>query len=140
MLNADKESLSGLILRQGNLSWHSDKIMEDNDDILTAEEIENMTFPNLQLTVLSACDSGLGDIDSEGVWGLQRAFRIAGSRSLICSLRKIDDYWSAQFMDAFYEYAGQGRTIYDSFHHAQSVLYEAEPNRPEIWSSFILIE
>lgn len=140
MLNANKGSLSGLILRQGNLSWRSDRIMEDNDDILTSDEIENMSFPNLQLTVLSACDSGLGDIDSEGVWGLQRAFRIAGSKSLICSLRKIDDYWSAQFMDAFYEYAGQGRTIYDSFHHAQSVLYEAEPNHPEIWSSFILIE
>lgn len=140
MLKAGKESLSGLILRQGNMSWKSDKIMEDNDDILTSDEIENMTFPNLQLTVLSACDTGLGDIDSEGVWGLQRAFRIAGSNALICSLQKIDDYWSAQFMDAFYEYAGQGQTIYDSFHHAQRILYEADPNHPEIWSSFILIE
>lgn len=140
MLSANKVSLSGLILRQGNLSWKSDKIMEDNDDILTSDEIENISFPNLQLTVLSACDSGLGDVDYEGVWGLQRAFRIAGSKSLICSLRKIDDYWSAQFMDAFYEYAGQGRTIYDSFHYAQRMLYEADPNSPEIWSSFILIE
>ena len=140
MLSANKVSLSGLILRQGNLSWKSDKIMEDNDDILTSDEIENMSFPNLHLTVLSACDSGLGDVDSEGVWGLQRAFRIAGSKSLICSLRKIDDYWSAQFMDAFYEYAGQGRTVYDSFHYAQKMLYAAEPNSPEIWSSFILIE
>lgn len=140
MLSANKVSLSGLILRQGNLSWKSDKIMEDNDDILTSDEIENMTYPKLQLTVLSACDSGLGDIDSEGVWGLQRAFRIAGSKALICSLQKIDDYWTAQFMDAFYEYAGQGRTIYDSFHHAQRVLYEAESDNPEIWSSFILIE
>lgn len=140
MLSANKVSLSGLILRQGNLSWKSDKIMEDNDDILTSDEIENMSFPNLHLTVLSACDSGLGDVDSEGVWGLQRAFRIAGSKSLICSLRKIDDYWSAQFMDAFYEYAGQDRTVYDSFHYAQKMLYAAEPNSPEIWSSFILIE
>jgi len=140
MLSANKVSLSGLILRQGNLSWKSDKIMEDNDDILTSDEIENMSFPNLHLTVLSACDSGLGDVDSEGVWGLQRAFRIAGSKSLICSLRKIDDYWSAQFMDAFYEYAGQGRTIYDSYNYAQRMLYAAEPNSPEIWSSFILIE
>lgn len=140
MLSAGKESLSGLILRQGNMSWKSDRIMEDNDDILTSDEIENMSFPNLQLTVLSACDSGLGDVDSEGVWGLQRAFRIAGSKSLVCSLRKVDDYWTAQFMEAFYEYAGQCRTIYDSFHHAQRMLYESEPDSPEIWSSFILIE
>lgn len=140
MLRAEKESLSGLILRQGNLSWKSDVVLDENDDILTSEEIENMIFPNLQLTVLSACDSGLGDIDSEGVWGLQRAFRIAGSKSLICSLQKIDDYWTAQFMDAFYEYAGQGKSIYESFHHAQKELFEAEPNNPDIWSSFILIE
>lgn len=140
VLRADKASLSGLILRQGNLSWKSKQILEENDDILTSEEIENMTFPNLHLTVLSACDSGLGDIDSEGVWGLQRAFRIAGSKSLICSLKRIDDYWTAQFMDAFYEYAGQGKSIYESFHHAQKGLFEAEPNNPDIWSSFILIE
>lgn len=140
MLRADKESLSGLILRQGNLSWKSDYVLDENDDILTSEEIENMTFPNLQLTVLSACDSGLGDIDSEGVWGLQRAFRIAGSKSLICSLKKIDDYWTAQFMDAFYEYAGQGKSIYESFHYAQKELFGAEPDNPDIWSSFILIE
>jgi len=140
MLQADKESLSGLILRQGNLSWKSGMVFDDNDDILTAEEIEAMSFPNLRLTVLSACESGLGDIDSDGVWGLQRAFRIAGSKSLICSLRKIPDYETALFMDAFYEKAGAGETIYDSFHHAQKALYDAYPDNPEIWSSFILIE
>lgn len=133
-------SLSGLIFRQGNLSWKAEDISGDEDDILTSEEIENMTFPNLRLTVLSACDSGLGDTDAEGVWGLQRAFRIAGSKSLICSLRKIDDYWAAQFMDAFYQYAASGETIYDSFRHAQKELYDAAPYNSEVWSSFILIE
>lgn len=140
LIKIGKESLSALILREGNLNWHKDAITSDYDDLLTAEEIELMNFPNLQLTVLSACDTGLGEVDSEGVWGLQRVFRIAGTKSLICSLSKVDDYWTAQFMDAFYEQAAKGNTVYDSFHTAQRWLRHELPDNPEIWSSFILIE
>lgn len=139
-LASGRTSVSGLVLRQGNLSWQSPEILEEYDDLLVSEEIETMNFPNLRLTVLSACDTGLGDTDSEGVWGLQRAFRIAGTKSLICSLSKVDDYWSAQFMDAFYEQAALGATIYDSFQKAQKWLQRELPDNPEIWSSFILIE
>jgi|GEM_PF-2146951 len=140
MLAVNKQELSGIVLREGNINWHREDFAGEEDDLLTAEEIELMSFPNLQLTVLSACDTGLGYIDSDGVWGLQRAFRIAGTRSLICSLSKVDDYWTAQFMDAFYEQASQGKTIYDSFHTAQRWLCRELPDNPEIWSSFILIE
>lgn len=139
-LSAGVSEVSGLVLRQGNISWKSPLILEDHDDILTADEIALMVFPNLNLTVLSACESGLGEIDSDGVWGLQRAFRIAGAKSLICSLAKVDDYWTAQFMDAFYEHAAQGNNIYDSFQSAQRWLRRELPDNPEIWSSFILIE
>ena len=140
LLSANESSLSALILHRGNPSWKASQITTDEDDILTAEEIELMNFQNLNLTVLSACDTGLGEIDSEGVWGLQRAFRMAGTKSLICSLTKVDDYWTAQFMDAFYEQAAKGKSIYDSFHTAQQWLYRELPDNPEIWSSFILIE
>lgn len=139
-LSAGVSEVSGLVLRQGNISWKSPLILEEHDDILTADEIELMSFPNLNLAVLSACESGLGEIDSDGVWGLQRAFRIAGAKSLICSLTKVDDYWTAQFMDAFYEQAAQGNNIYDSFQSAQRWLRRELPDNPEIWSSFILIE
>lgn len=139
-LSSGRTPISGLVMRQGNISWQSSEILDECDDLLTAEEIELMSFPNLQLTVLSACDTGLGEIDPDGVWGLQRAFRIAGTKSLICSITKVDDYWTAQFMDAFYEQAAQGKTIYDSFHKAQRWLRHELPDNPEIWSSFILIE
>lgn len=139
-LSAGLNDLSGIVLRRGNLSWRAPVILEEEDDILTADEIETMSFPNLRLTVLSACETGLGSYDSEGVWGLQRAFRIAGTQSLICSLRKVDDYWTARFMDVFYEHAARGETIYDSFHAAQRWLYSEQPDNPEIWASFILIE
>lgn len=85
-------------------------------------------------------DTGLGEIDNEGVWGLQRAFRIAGTKSLICTLSKIDDYWTAQFMDAFYAQATDGNSIHDSFQKAQRWLRQELPDNPEIWTSFILIE
>lgn len=139
-LSSGREQISGLVLRGGNLSWQTEQILDDEDNLLTAEEIEMMNFPNLELTVLSACETGIGDIDSEGVWGLQRAFRIAGTKSLICTLAKVEDYWTAQFMDAFYEQAAQGSTIYDSFHTAREWLQRELPDSPEIWSSFILIE
>lgn len=139
-LEVGKKELSGLVLRQGNLSWKSPEILDEEDDLLTTEEIELMSFPNLQLTVLSACDTGLGATDSEGVWGLQRAFRIAGTKNLICTLSEVDDYWSAQFMDLFYEQLGKGAAIYDAFHNAQKTLREENPDNPEIWTSFILIE
>ena len=140
ILSSGREQISGLVLRGGNLSWQTEQILDDEDNLLTAEEIEMMNFPNLELTVLSACETGIGDIDNEGVWGLQRAFRIAGTKSLICTLAKVEDYWTAQFMDAFYEQAAQGSTIYDSFQAAWEWLQQELPDSPEIWTSFILIE
>jgi CHAT domain-containing protein len=145
-LIAGKESLSGLILRNGNISWKSAEVTDADDDILTSDEIENLTFPKLNLTVLSACETGLGDVDSEGVWGLQRAFRIAGTQSLICSLCKINDEWTAQFMNVFYQNAASGKSIYDSFQAARIYLYEnTKTKTPKndhmpIWASMILIE
>ena len=139
-LSVSDDSLSGIILRQESDTARDTSDGFISDGLLTAEEIETMRFPDLRLTVLSACDTGLGEIDSEGVWGLQRAFRIAGTKNLICTLSKVDDYWTAQFMDTFYEQAAQGKSIYDSFHTAQQWLYRELPDNPEIWSSFILIE
>lgn len=140
LLGVDRESLSALLLREGLSSWNKPFSSNEEDDILTAEEIEVMNFPNLQLTVLSACDTGLGDIDSEGLQGLQRAFKIAGSKNIICSLNKVDDYWSAQFMGELYENLASGHSIYDSFRLAQKNIRLAAPDNQVAWSSYILIE
>ena len=140
LLGVERESLSALLLRQGVNSWTKPLSTNEEDDILTAEEIEVLNFPALQLTVLSACDSGLGDIDSEGLQGLQRAFKIAGSKNIICSLNKVDDYWSAQFMGELYDNLMVGKNIYDSFRTAQKNIRESVPGNPVAWSSYILIE
>lgn len=139
-LQSNKTDLSGLILREGNITWKSAVVNGENDDILTSEEIELMNFPKLNLTVLSCCQTGLGNVDKDGVWGLQRAFRIAGTESLICTTCSIDDASTAKFMDCFYTTFLNGESIYSSFHKAQNLLFNTFKNKPKIWTSFILIE
>lgn len=106
-----------------------------NDGILLASEIENLRFNNLGLVVLSACDSGIGEVNyNDGIRGLQRAFRIAGAQTMIVSLKKVDDEGTLNFMTDFYTKLSQTNNIYKSFVYAQDNADEDTRN------SFILIE
>ena len=60
------------------------------DGVLTSKEISSLDFTHLDLAVLSACETALGEIGSEGVFGLQRAFKKAGAHTLLMSLKKVD--------------------------------------------------
>lgn len=140
LLAGNRTSVSGLVMRNGNMSWRAETITEDEDNILTAEEVETLDFPSLNLTVLSACETGLGELSADGVWGLQRAFRIAGTGALICSLRQIKDIGAADFMAEFYTQAAKGMDIHDAFYNARKELLLQDPANKEVWSSFILIE
>lgn len=140
LLIGSRTSASGLVMRNGNLSWKAETITEDEDNILTSEEVETLSFPKLKLTVLSACETGLGELSADGVWGLQRAFRIAGSGSLICSLRQVKDNGAADFMAEFYRQAATGLSIHDAFYNARKELLSHDQTNKEVWSSFILIE
>jgi CHAT domain-containing protein len=98
--------LSGLVLAGANLTRQKDQVgMPTGDDgILTAEAIAGLDLSKLELVVLSACETGLGDVaGGEGVIGLQRAFHIAGARNVIASLWKVDDKATAVLMQLFYE-------------------------------------
>jgi CHAT domain-containing protein len=97
--------LSGLVLAGANLPRQKDALGVPSGDggILTAEAIAGLDLSQLDLAVLSACETGLGDVaGGEGVFGLQRAFHLAGARSVIASLWKVDDKATAVLMQLFY--------------------------------------
>lgn len=132
---------SGLIFAGANrdgLSKKNESVIDDG--ILTAYEVANITLINTQLVVLSACESGLGDIrGSEGVFGLQRAFKAAGVEYIIMSLWKIPDAETAEFMKYFYTKLFSGSSIEISFKETQNFMKIKYPNEPYKWAAFVLV-
>ena len=133
---------SGLVLAGGNHVWQGKDIPPGNEDgILTAYEISNMNLSNTELVVLSACETGLGDIQgSEGVYGLQRSFKMAGVKYLIMSLWHVPDRTTSVFMTRFYEnYLENKMSIRDAFNKTQLEMKERF-KEPHSWAGFVLIE
>jgi len=109
--------------------------------VLTAYEISNMNLSNTELVVLSACETGLGDIHgSEGVYGLQRSFKMAGVKYLIMSLWQVPDRATSVFMTRFYEnLLKEKMTIRDAFNVTQLEMRDRFFD-PYNWAGFVLIE
>ena len=124
--------LSGLVLAGANSSGRSQdgSEREASPGILTAEAISFLPLDNLELAVLSACDTGLGDVaGGEGVLGLQRAFHTAGARNVIASLWQVDDDATAVLMQVFYEkMLLEKHSPLQALREAQLTLYRS-PNR-----------
>ncbi|NNE33516.1 MAG: CHAT domain-containing protein [Winogradskyella sp.] len=134
---------SGLIMAGANYAWKHNNYPpgEEEDGILTALEISNLDLSNTDLVVLSACKTGLGDIDgSEGVYGLQRAFKMAGVDKLIMSLWEVPDAETAIFMKTFYNNWLEGTAIRDAFNNTQRQLYNRYKSEPHKWAAFVLFE
>jgi CHAT domain-containing protein/tetratricopeptide (TPR) repeat protein len=134
---------SGLILAGGNFAWkHGHPYKPGMEDgILTAYEISQMDLSNTELVVLSACETGLGDIQgNEGVYGLQRAFKIAGVKNLIMSLWKVPDAATAELMISFYKHWLEDKmTIRQALYNAQKELRD-EGFEPFYWAGWVLVE
>ncbi|MBP8113973.1 MAG: CHAT domain-containing protein [Chitinophagaceae bacterium] len=131
---------SGLILAGGNYAWSGKTPIEGVEDgIATAYEISQLNLSNTELVVLSACETALGDVKgSEGVFGLQRAFKMAGVKKMIVSLWQVPDKETAELMTAFYTYWMKGKTIEESFGQAQADM--RKKYSPFYWAAFVLVE
>ena len=91
------------------------------DGILTAYEVSTTNLSNTELVVLSACETGLGKImGGEGVYGMQRSFKIAGTEYLIMTLWQIPDYQTVELIKLFYTYKNLGHTVPEAFTLAQN--------------------
>ena len=130
---------SGLTFAGSNYTWKNGyNPYEEEDGILTAYEISNLDLSHTDLVVLSACETGLGDIKgSEGVYGLQRAFKMAGVENLIMSLWKVPDKQTMELMELFYSNWMKGYDIRSAFDLAQSTMSEKYP--PYFWAAFVLV-
>lgn len=131
---------SGLILAGGNYAWSGKTPIEGVEDgIATAYEISQLNLNNTELVVLSACETALGDVKgSEGVFGLQRAFKMAGVKKMIVSLWQVPDKETAELMTSFYSYWIKGKTINDAFVQAQADM--RKKYSPFYWAAFVLVE
>lgn len=135
---------SGLILAGGNHAWQTGQSVQPNieDGVLTAYEISQVNLSNTELVVLSACETGLGDIKgNEGVYGLQRAFKIAGAKYIIMSLWQIPDKETAYFMELFYKNMMEKEmAIPEAFQATQQELRQNPFITPYQWAGFVLVE
>lgn len=118
---------SGLLLAGANYRLMGKTLPENvPDGILTAKEISELDLRGLDLIVLSACQTGLGEITGDGVFGLQRGFKKAGANTLLMSLWKVDDRATQMLMTRFYEHFLSGKSKLESLALAQKYVREYE--------------
>lgn len=148
---------TGLIMSYGARAWEGRNIPPGAEDgILTSAEIETLDLSNTDIVVLSACNTALGEVTTEGVWGLQRAFKRAGVSTVVMSLWQVDDEATAVFMQYFYEALLSKRQSYESYvnqlnvandYFAHKALQAAQMRMikhpkysdPYYWAAFIII-
>ena len=130
---------SGLLLTGANKTLKGEVTSGENG-LLTAAEASLLDLRETELVILSACETGRGEVKkSEGVYGLRKAFSDAGAQNIIMSLWKVDDEVTQEFMSLFYEiWLNDKTSIREAFNRAQ---LEIKANYPEpyYWGAFILV-
>lgn len=137
--SSETDAMNRSLLAFAGTNLYNDLLL--NEGIVTATEISEMTLPDCELAVLSACESGIGKLGSDGVFGLQRGFKNAGVKSLLVSLKEVFDEPTADMMISFYRnlFDGSGNNKREALRKAQSEIRAKYPD-DDTWASFILID
>ena len=131
---------SGLVLSGGNRAWKGDSIPDTVEDgVLKAQEIGDLDLRGADLVVLSACNTGQGEVSGEGVFGLQRAFKMAGAQTIVMSLTPVDDQTTMAMMNKFYTNLFSGQSKHDAFYNAQRYIRSIKPD-PKYWRGWIMLD
>lgn len=141
---------TGLIMSGANNFWLTQQAPRGIDDgVLTAREIADLDLRGTDMVVLSACQTGLGDVSGEGVFGLQRAFKMAGAQSILMSLWPVNDEATQIFMTEFYRNLTTGQTKRQALSAARQSLAnhtftvdgtELPGSHPQFSAAFVLLD
>ncbi len=113
------------------------------DGVLTSSEIAQLDLHNVDLIVLSACQTAFGETNSDGVFGLQRGFKKAGAHTLVMSLWKVDDKATQILMSDFYKQIASGMPLHEALVTAQKHLRESQNGKfsdPYYWAAFVMLD
>lgn len=140
------ESLSENIIALAGLNVSlRDEQFDSNhnyDGVLSAKELASCNMKDVELTVLACCESGLGQITPDGVYGIQRGLKNAGAGTIVMSLWEAESQTTTQFMISFYKKIQGGSTICEAFSRTRAEMWklDEEDPRPCYWNVFILID
>lgn len=135
--------LSGLVLSGGNAAWLGRDLPEGvMGGILTADDISRLDLSGLELVVLSACQTGQGRATAEGLYGLQRAFKKAGARTLVMTLWNVDDQVTREFVVRFHQLLAapqNGWNKESAFRQARAYIRQRYPEA-FYWAAFVMLD
>lgn len=139
----DAMSLSGLVLSGGNAAWLGNPLPKGVlGGILSANDIARLDLSNTDMVVLSACQTGQGKATSEGLYGLQRAFKKAGVGTIVMSLWSVSDKITSEFMTTFYERLTDKKNAWNkrkAFEKAKEIIRKKYPD-PFHWAAFVMLD
>ena len=133
---------SGLLFAGANNMFKKHIKIPSNieDGVLTAAEISVMDLRNVDMIVMSACQTGLGDVKDDGVFGLQRGFKKAGVHTLLMSMWSVNDRATQIMMNGFYAALTQGYNRHQALAMAQQKVIKSGYIEPYYWASFIILD
>ena len=144
--NSNPMRSSGLLFAGANEYWTNDSLYQEqkylksgDDGILRSDEISIMDLSGCELVVLSACQTGLGyNHVSEGVYGLQRAFKLAGAKRILMSLWDVSDFHTSLLMQYMYKHLIEGDDFEIALSKSKNEL-RSQYNSPIYWGGFVLL-
>ena len=133
---------NGFLLTGANRYWNKPVPYNAMDSgIVTAHDVSQMNLYGTDLVILSSCQSAAGEMmDGEGVYGLVRAFKVAGAQAVMANFNPISDEKTVLFITTFYRHWIGGDSMFDAFCRTQRELMESNPEDEFLWSGFVLFE
>jgi len=138
MFNDEQKSSDAESMRQSVLAFAGANL--ESSALVTAADIATMNLRQCDLAVLSACETGLGKLGGDGVFGLQRGFKNAGVHTLLMSLKNVYDDSTADLMISFYKHLMEGSSKHEALVKAQQEIRDKGFTDPKYWATFILLD